>query len=443
MMNAAAHQIPSPVSPYTQQHRPSFSAPHQRYPMSPAMSPPRQQAPPRGLGLYPVPMGPSHSASVSPMVASPQPEDWSQAPAMEAQYSASQHSDMLSAAFDPFSGFSSTGMVGAQSPEAPGLEFCHSPPSSNLQSHRGSVSSYAPSDGSDRAYTPRARHDDARDWYASAAGDDILTRTSTQAAVSYAPSSNTLPSQTEDLYRPQPTQAEDLYRPHAEWSKEDTVTYMSQFQAGPEGRIPRFEINNTMLPSAARIKKKRRRTTPEEATHDCKVCGKLFKRSYNWKSHLETHNPERKYPHPCLAMIGDVPCTKKFQRKTDLDRHHDSVHLKARNHECKLCGHRFARRDTLRRHTEDGCPKRFELGVHDSAAAVASQQQSSRWSFPSSAAAAAAAAAAASAYPRSRSFSGAIPQSSPIAWQPGSAAGPGTYPMYPPATLPPQSAFHA
>ena len=328
MMNATAHQMPSPVSPYTQQHKSSFSGPQHRYPASPAMSPPRQTAPARGLGLYPVSMAPSHQTTLSPLVPSPQSENWSQAPAMEGEYTASQPSDMLSAAFDPFNGFpgasATTGMVGPQSPEAPGLEFCQTPPSSNIQSHRGSVSSYAPSDGSDRAYTPRARPDDAGDWYAPAASEHVLHRTSTHASMPYTASPNTLPSQTEDLYRQQQTQ-EDLYRSHAaDWSKGDTAAYLTDIHASPDGRVPRFEINS-LLPSVGRIKKKRQRTTPEEATHDCKVCGKLFKRSYNWKSHMETHNPDRKYPHPCTAMIGEQPCSKKFQRKTDLDRHYDSV----------------------------------------------------------------------------------------------------------------------
>ena len=327
-MNVTAHQMPSPASPYTQQHKSSFSAPHQRYPASPAMSPPRQTAPPRGLGLYPVSMATSHQ-TLSPLVASPQSENWSQAPVMEGEYTTSQPSDMLSAAFDPFNGFpgasSTTGMVGPQSPEAPGLEFCQTPPSSNIQSHRGSMSSYAPSDGSERAYTPRTRADDAGDWYAPATNEHVLHRTSTQASMPYT-GPNTLPSQTEDLYRQQQTQ-DDLYRSQAaEWSKGDTATYLTDLHASPDGRLPRFEMHS-LLPSVGRIKKKRQRTTPEEATHDCKVCGKLFKRSYNWKSHMETHNPDRKYPHPCTAMIGDQPCTKKFQRKTDLDRHYDSVSL--------------------------------------------------------------------------------------------------------------------
>ena len=80
-------------------------------------------------------------------------------------------------------------------------------------------------------------------------------------------------------------------------------------------------------------KKKRQKTTADEATHECGICSKLFKRSYNYKSHMETHNPDRKYHHPCTAKIGDTPCTKRFQRKTDLDRHYDSVgrsfHVKA------------------------------------------------------------------------------------------------------------------
>ena len=75
------------------------------------------------------------------------------------------------------------------------------------------------------------------------------------------------------------------------------------------------------------VKKGRQRTTPEEATHACHICGKLFKRAYNWKSHMETHDAERRYPHPCTAMVDDQPCAKKFQREADLDKHIDLVRL--------------------------------------------------------------------------------------------------------------------
>lgn len=91
----------------------------------------------------------------------------------------------------------------------------------------------------------------------------------------------------------------------------------------------------------------RKLTTKEEANFQCDVkgCGKFFSRSYNFKAHMETHRERREYPFPCL--IGD--CTKRFVRKTDLQRHHQSVHMKERNHGCEFCGRMFARRDTLKR----------------------------------------------------------------------------------------------
>lgn len=91
----------------------------------------------------------------------------------------------------------------------------------------------------------------------------------------------------------------------------------------------------------------RKHTTKEEANFQCGVqgCGKFFSRSYNFKSHMETHDEQREYPFPCL--VGG--CAKKFVRKTDLQRHHQSVHRKERNHRCDYCGRLFARKDTLRR----------------------------------------------------------------------------------------------
>lgn len=111
----------------------------------------------------------------------------------------------------------------------------------------------------------------------------------------------------------------------------------------PTGPEPRNASRGGERPRRA----PRKLTTKEEANFQCDVkgCGKFFSRSYNFKAHMETHRERREYPFPCL--LGD--CNKKFVRKTDLQRHHQSVHMKERNHGCDYCGRMFARRDTLKR----------------------------------------------------------------------------------------------
>ena len=98
-------------------------------------------------------------------------------------------------------------------------------------------------------------------------------------------------------------------------------------------------------PQAKRVV--RRLTTREEANFQCEIkgCGKLFSRSYNYKTHLLTHDEKRERPSPCLVK----GCDQRFVRKTDLRRHELSVHLKERSHGCDYCSRLFARRDTLRR----------------------------------------------------------------------------------------------
>ena len=105
------------------------------------------------------------------------------------------------------------------------------------------------------------------------------------------------------------------------------------------------EATSRVITNVARTRKRRQLTTPADANHECRVCGKLFGRSYNFKAHMETHDPSRVYAHTCAAR----GCGKRFVRKTDLSRHHQSVHMKQRNYQCELCGNLFARRDTLRR----------------------------------------------------------------------------------------------
>lgn len=89
-------------------------------------------------------------------------------------------------------------------------------------------------------------------------------------------------------------------------------------------------------------------TTTSETTYDCPVegCNKTFNRSYNYRAHMETHSANRVYPFDCPIEN----CDKRFRRKTDLQRHHLSVHEKLRDHQCEFCGRYFSRKDTLRRY---------------------------------------------------------------------------------------------
>ena len=317
-MDNTPQSMRSPVSPYQHQSKQSFSSQRPSYyPMTPQP----EQSRNRGLGIFAC--GLQHpQSSVQQLPPSPQPSDgWSHPSMMEQDFPQStQPPDIFTAAYDPFSGFSAspnTGMMPGSSPEAPGLVYCQTPPSTKLPSHRSSVSSsYAPSEaysqhGSDFTYTPRVKIEDVSEWYPTAGNEHALQRNLTTQCLSPY-SAGVSPATGDDVYR------------NAEWPKPGASAYPIDLHHSEEQRIPQG-AGAPILPSVNRIKKKRQRTTPEEATHECRVCGKLFKRSYNWKSHMETHNPDRKYPHPCTATVGDTPCTKKFQRKTDLDRHYDSV----------------------------------------------------------------------------------------------------------------------
>ncbi|KAK0635093.1 hypothetical protein B0T17DRAFT_502675 [Bombardia bombarda] len=150
------------------------------------------------------------------------------------------------------------------------------------------------------------------------------------------------------------------------WHKSDyqPVEQHDQYYPGPGAQASAFLQDGRRSYRVQRPRRPPRRlTTKEEANFQCEVkgCGKLFGRSYNFKAHMETHDEKREYPFPC--NVND--CNKKFVRKTDLQRHHQSVHMKERNHKCDYCSRLFARKDTLRRHMEDGCSKRFDIGTLD------------------------------------------------------------------------------
>lgn len=341
----------SPASPYSQRSKTSaLTSPRTYYSTAPqSESATARTSQSYGLGI--------DQSSVHDMPPSPQPSgSWSQSAMIEQDYTqSSQPPDIFTDAFDPFSAYTAacqtatcqTGMIPAQSP-APDLVYNHSTPGSNLDSHRSSISSsYSPCESISRHESgypftpPKVKVEEARGWYQPHGNPPYSFETSP------------LHAPTGDGYR----------HNQGGWPKSDPPGYPMFHQDD--------HFDRRMITSRVRGKEqrcKRKRTTPEEATHECDICGRLFKRSYNWKSHKETHNPDRKYPHPCTAIVGNTPCIKKFQRKTDLDRHHESVsfgswrgkrefdinstlqvHLKAKNYECTLCEKRFARRDTLRR----------------------------------------------------------------------------------------------
>ncbi|KAI1278670.1 hypothetical protein F5Y07DRAFT_66568 [Xylaria sp. FL0933] len=156
--------------------------------------------------------------------------------------------------------------------------------------------------------------------------------------------------------------------PSGSWARSDYPPIDADpYYVGPGGStsslVPDRRNQGPSRPSRAPKRQARKLTSKDEANFQCEVegCGKLFSRSYNYKAHMETHDKKREYPFSCTYE----DCNKKFVRKTDLQRHHQSVHMKEKNHKCDYCGRHFARKDTLRRHMEDGCSKRFDIGTMD------------------------------------------------------------------------------
>lgn len=136
--------------------------------------------------------------------------------------------------------------------------------------------------------------------------------------------------------------------PVTSWRKQSSEASQPPASGQSPCELPATSSATTRSASLTRSRRgSRKHTTKEDANFQCSVegCGKFFSRSYNFKSHMETHDEQREYPFPCFVS----GCNKKFVRKTDLQRHHQSVHKKERNHRCDFCGRLFARKDTLRR----------------------------------------------------------------------------------------------
>ncbi|KAF2690394.1 hypothetical protein K458DRAFT_357112 [Lentithecium fluviatile CBS 122367] len=108
---------------------------------------------------------------------------------------------------------------------------------------------------------------------------------------------------------------------------------------------------------AVKTRRRKNKTSAEDAKFSCDICGRGFVRLYNKKSHMQRHNPKRAKDHNC----PEHDCDREFERKADLDRHHKSVHQKLKDQVCPHCDKGFSRPDTLRRHVDDGCTSRNQL----------------------------------------------------------------------------------
>ncbi|KAB8294131.1 hypothetical protein EYC80_009577 [Monilinia laxa] len=279
--------------------------------------------------------------------------------------------NILSAEYDPFASyntavsapFTTDIYTTSQTAEIPILPA--SPLPSSNTSHRSSLSSVPPSEvftqaGSMPSYTPRIKMEDHSEYAPS--GDSFTLGSPHNNHTSFVSGANTYPGTLETSYYDQ-----SLWAQKVEYASTDLPPF-SALQIPTYDR--RSESQDRSLsqdlrrPSVvARTRGPRKLTTKEDANFQCRVkgCGKLFGRSYNYKAHMETHDADREYPFPCTVD----KCTKKFVRKTDLQRHNQSVHMKQRNHKCDYCSRFFARKDTLRRHMEDGCSKRFDIETVD------------------------------------------------------------------------------
>lgn len=87
--------------------------------------------------------------------------------------------------------------------------------------------------------------------------------------------------------------------------------------AAPASHQDSPEINVTARPPM-RFSKKRVRSR----SFKCSLCEKTFPRNSNRTSHMETHNPNRPKPYPCLVAGCNFG---SFARIHDLDRHTNSV----------------------------------------------------------------------------------------------------------------------
>lgn len=120
-----------------------------------------------------------------------------------------------------------------------------------------------------------------------------------------------------------------------------------QFAASPTARSESVESFPTLhqLPSSRKAVNSRRHSTNGEKRYVCSVCNRAFDKKYNLREHEKKHDPSRVSAHVC----PEPGCGKRLGRRTDVNRHFQSVHEKAKRFVCTKCFKRFDRKDTLSR----------------------------------------------------------------------------------------------
>jgi len=324
----------------------------------------------QGLGLYSCPApGSIENEGTEPNVQSPSTatNSWANTTLQQQRRNTPRSNrstpNILSSEYDPFAPYNPTvtnsysqTIYSTQAPEAQ-THHPISPLPSSSTSQRSSLSSAPPSEiftqaGSIHSYTPRIKMEDHPD-YPSGGESMMMSSPQQQGHSLLVTSASTYPGSLEATYyhdqSPMGGWQKVEYVPNADLPPFSTLSipnYDRRIEGG--GPSPSRSQDLRQSSGVARIRQPRKLTTKEDANFQCNVkgCGKLFGRSYNYKAHMETHDAAREYPFPCPLEN----CTKKFVRKTDLQRHHQSVHMKQRNHRCDYCSRFFARKDTLRRY---------------------------------------------------------------------------------------------